>query len=354
MNSPYETFSTIDTSNSVIDADSQAALKAATVIETTLIPHTAFQNAGAKLDQCFRYAAARLEPICVPVIGESRTGKSRSLEVFSNKHPMVRTPTGMLIPVLRVITPSGPTKGALAETMLAAMGDEKFAAGTLPQKTIRLFKLLKACDTRVVIIDEFQQFIDKASERVAYETADWLKNLVDEAKVALVVAGLPSCLKVLDYNEQLDGRFLAPVVLPRFDWATEDSRDEFVAILSAFEETMGQHFKLPALASDEMSFRFYCASGGLIGYLSKMLRLAVWNADEQKCDSIDLPALQIAYEGAVRKIDLDAAEIDPFSPEFSITPSVELLMKVHKIGTREAQGANQRGGPQRKPKLDKI
>ena len=51
-----------------------------------------------------------------------------------------------------------------------------------------------------------------------HHVADWLKILVDETRCALVVAGLPSCQTVIDSNEQLAGRFHAPILMPRFSW----------------------------------------------------------------------------------------------------------------------------------------
>lgn len=50
------------------------------IIENALVPHSAFNAATVRLEQCFKYAHGSSEPICIAVIGESRTGKSRALE----------------------------------------------------------------------------------------------------------------------------------------------------------------------------------------------------------------------------------------------------------------------------------
>jgi len=78
------------------------------------------------------------------------------------------------------------------------------------------------------MIDEFQHFQDKGSRRIMHHVADWLKILVDDSKVALVVAGLSSCGAVISQNEQLAGRFLSPILMPRFDWKIDNHREEFV------------------------------------------------------------------------------------------------------------------------------
>ncbi len=175
--------------------------KLRSIVDNTLVPHTAFEQASSRIEQCFAYADGASEPICIAVVGESRTGKSRVLEECFATHPQARDSEGLNIPILRVKTPSKPTVKGLAELMLRAMNDPRFDAGTENAKTIRLQTLMKNAGTRMVMIDEFQHFYDKGLHKVMHHVADWLKILVDDCKVALVVAGLPSCRAVLDQNE---------------------------------------------------------------------------------------------------------------------------------------------------------
>lgn len=303
------------------------------VVDNTLVPHSAFGKASARLEQCFTYADGAVEPICNALVGESRTGKSRALEECCTNHPQVRTPDGLYVPILRVKTPSKPTVKGLAELMLRAMNDPRFDAGTENAKTIRLQTLMRNAATRMVMIDEFQHFYDKGSHKVMHHVADWLKILVDDSKVALVVAGLPSCRAVLDQNEQLAGRFLSPIFMPRFDWKNDEHREEFVGILAAFQESLGEHFDLPRLDSAEMAFRCYCATGGLMGYLTKFLRQAVWNAIDDNRKSISLDDLASAHDQAVWSHAGVSDIASPFSRSFFPLPSEDLLAKIARIGT---------------------
>lgn len=313
-----------------------------TLIENTLVPHTAFEKASTQLEQCFRYAEDALEPICLPILGESRTGKTRCLENFEMNHPRERTAEGIYIPVFSVKTPAKPTVKGLAEHMLRVLGDPKFDKGTEQVKTYRLQQLMKECKTRVVIVDEFQHFVDKGSSKIAYHVADWLKSLVDECRVAIVVSGLPYCTDVLRGNEQLAGRFMAPVAMPRFNWRKFDHREEFAAILAAFHEQMTKHFDLPDLSSDEMAFRFHCASGGLIGYVTKILRTAVWMALDENRRTITLGDLEVALSMSVELGFHSAQSLAPFSRDFAIAPTTDLLERVAKIGTRDEVAISRR------------
>ena len=303
------------------------------IVETTLVPHTAFAEASQRLEQCFAYADGASEPICIAIVGESRTGKSRALEETFARHPIVRHPEGLTVPILRVKTPSKPTVKGLAELMLRGMNDPKFDSGTENSKTLRLRTLMQNAGTIMVMIDEFQHFYDKGSHKVMHHVADWLKILVDDSKVALVVAGLPTCRAVLDQNEQLAGRFLSPVFMPRFDWRDDDQREEFIGILAAFQESIGAVFDLPRLDGPEMAFRCYCGTGGLIGYLTKFLRQAIWNALDADTKTIGLTGLLRAHDQAVWSKDGPVSLSSPFGKGFSTTPTDDLIARIKRIGT---------------------
>jgi len=302
------------------------------LVDQILVPHTAFMRATAKVEQCIKSVDGKNEPICLALIGESRTGKSRVQEYIEAAYPIVRLDDGLSVPVFRVSTPSMPTVMGLVEIMLEAMGDPKFDKGTERVKTIRLRKLLRNARTKMVVLDEFQHFYDKGSHKIWHYVADWLKILVDQAKVALLVGGLPSCKTVIDQNEQLTGRFLAPVMMPRFDWRNDNSRGEFISILSAFQEVLAKHFDIPCLDEEEMSFRCYCATGGLIGYLAKFLRQAVWNAIDAGSPVISLEDLAQAHGEAVWAQERTSDMPSPFDRSFAVTPTEELLAQVRRIG----------------------
>lgn len=319
-----------------------------TIVESTLVPHTAFQEVSQRLEQCYSYSNGAAEPICLAVVGESRTGKSRVLEECFESHVEERTSEGLQIPVLRVKTPSKPTVKGLVELMLETMKDPKFDSGTENRKTARLRTLMVNAGTRMVMIDEFQHFYDKVSHKVAHHVADWLKILVDNSPVALVVAGLPSCLAVLEQNEQLGGRFLSPCLMPRFLWNTDEHREEFMGILGAFQGSLGRHFDLPQLDSAEMAFRCYCGTGGLIGYLTKFLRQAVWDALDDNRTVISLEHLAAAHDRSVwNKVKLSDVR-SPFSRSFVPYPSEDLVSRIMMIGKPALEVASSRRGRRRK------
>lgn len=311
------------------------------LVDQILIPHTAMKLATQRITQCARAAIGSAEPIGIAILGESRAGKTRCLEHVESLYHPTRCDEGLRVPILRVRVPSNPSVKGLAEALLGQLGDPAPGKGTETNMTRRLITLLYAAQVRMLMLDEFQHFYDRQSHKVMHHVADWLKLVVDESRVALVVSGLTTCQSVLNQNEQLAGRFLAPVYMPRFRWETPDLREEFIAIMGAFRDGM-HRFDLPDLGDEAMAFRFYCASGGLIGYVAKILRQAVWNAVDASTYAIPLEHLAIAHQQSVYVDERSADLPNAFAQDFVLQPDVALLQRVAQIGLAQPEEATHR------------
>lgn len=300
------------------------------IVDRVLIPHQNYLYVQQRLEQLFQRSSHLFEPACLAVFGESRTGKSRSIEEFCSQHPPSRNDDGLTVPILSIKIPSKPTVKSLVEILLSALGDPLSDKGTENAKTARLRRLLVACNVRVIVLDEFQHFYDRGSHKVLHHLADWLKVLVDDCRIALVVVGLPTCQAILSQNEQLAGRFLTPITMHRFDWLKPTDRAEFVAILEAFHEALSKYFDIPLLSSPELAFRCYLATGGLMGYLTKLLRQATWNTLDTGQSFISLPDLVRAEREAIQA---DDASVSPFSQEFKQhSPPHSLVAQALELG----------------------
>jgi len=307
-----------------------------TLIESVLIPHSAFEEASRRAGQSIDYVSeGGKEPVCLAIVGESRTGKSRCIESILARYPTKRTSEGLCVPVLEITVHPKPTVKSLAESFLKKLGVPDWDRGTETQKTARLMAFLHECGVLCLVVDEFHHFYDKTSHKVQHHVADWLKNVVSQGRVALIACGLPSLLSVIDQNEQLAGRFGSPVMMPRFNWLDNDHRAEWLGILAGFDEVLSAHFKMPRLCNLDMGFRCYCATGGLIGYLTNALRQAVWNALDDGSKRIRLQDLDKAYREAVYRLTrrkIPAGEVTPFDPEWNVMPNAASVGAAELVG----------------------
>jgi hypothetical protein len=90
---------------------------------------------------------------------------------------------------------------------------------------------------------------------------------------------------------------------------------------------------MPELYSSEMAFRCYCATGGLMGYLTKFLRQALRDALDAKRRVMTLADLMRAQETAVWSRESAVGVKNPFSSGFVPVPTEDLLAKIARVGT---------------------
>lgn len=255
--------------------------------------------------------------------GPSGSGKTTLIREFmSTSFPGGFIP-GERLTVIRVDMPSSPSKKNLAAAMLAALGDPFASSRThsAEAKFTRIVTLLKNLSTEIVILDEAQHLVDY-KRNSAYEAADWIKSLMNDVEIAVILVGLKRTQGLLWANEQLRRRFSACVDYDRFDWTLREGQQQFAALVNSIRDA------LPAqvidFANDEVLRRFHHASFGLIDYLIKILDRAVWLVQVGRAKGIDLKVLADAFRDEVWSQAPDAR--NPFAKDFDFKP----LIGVHE------------------------
>ena len=239
--------------------------------ERVLVKYPLFKSAVARIQACFDSYGTTAEPDCCPIVGESGGGKTTIISHFASLHPRIDHKWGVEVPMLLAKVPARPTVKSFAETLLYQLGDPLWARGNTVSKSIRLRELLKRCGVRLLALDEFQHFVDARQANIPNEVADWLKEQVEEAGLAIVVLGLQRSLEVLKQNEQLRRRFGATLRVGAFRWDDKDDRTTYRAFLRAVQEQLPEYV-MPPLADLGMAFRMHYGSYGLIGYTMKIIR----------------------------------------------------------------------------------
>lgn len=274
-----------------------------------------------RIAYCKEYSKIAAEPHCLLVVGESGTGKSTLIERFSRDFPRADVNGTMHVPVLATRIPSKPTMKGLVTHLLHELGDPCYDKGTEVQQTIRFRGLFKDCAVELMILDEFQHFIERESDTVLFDVSEWLKNIISDTWKPVVLCGTPECKEVLQANPQLRRRFSARETLASLAWGTGDKEDEFRKFLALLEDALP--LKEPSnLADVNTAFRCYRASeNGIIGYLMKIIRRATVLTLEEKRERITLDDLANAYDDEIAadepgernpfQVDLDSLKVPP-------------------------------------------
>lgn len=187
----------------------------------------------------------------------------------------------------------------------------------------------------MLILDEFQHFIDRDSAQVLKTVTDWLKNLILDTNLPIILIGLPEAEQVLKFksHSQLSRRFANRHYLRPFVWQ-QDGAEEFRTFLHLIES------KLPLLeasnlADEDMARRLYFASDGIVAYIMKLMRYGTYLALQQNLEKLDLKLLAIAFEKYVHADK--PAKVNPF-----LTDKFELEEFKTSRPTAEIEATNNR------------
>lgn len=298
-------------------------------LATKRVTHECYEHALARARQLVRLMEEEDSAVGLAILGHSRVGKSTILKAIRAEFPPYRLDDGVIMPVVYLEIPANPTILGILEVILEKLGDPRADSGSKANRTKRVKKLLKKMGVRVLALDEFQRVEDTSGARTQYKTTEILKELMDAGPTNLLVAGLSKAQKIIYLNEQLRGRFSKSIVLKRFDWFDAEDKTEFLSVLKQWREMLPM-LKLPVLEEESMAFRFYCASGGLIGYAHKILKQAIWNAHDGGNPLITLLDLELAHLQAVEQED--KGDISPFSEHFAMADVPMLVADAKQIG----------------------
>lgn len=249
------------------------------------------------------------------IVGQSGSGKSTVLDFYLQNFPRVRHQDRTEIPVLKVLTPEGPTVKSLAEAILTAMHDPAASHGTTTVKTQRIIHLFRECGVQLLLLDEFHHFYDTHRIKEGVRVTDWLKNLLNASSIPIVLFGLPLAIVALNSNRQLRRRFASPHVLSEFRFQTSEEQREFRGVLAQMQG------KLPVkngidISDPVVARRFYYATHGLIDYVVKLLDDAALHLGANSGAGLSLEVLAESFR---RQIWRDAPDaMNPFTTKVKL------------------------------------
>lgn len=250
------------------------------------------------VQSCHRNSRYYREPKCMLITGRPGVGKTSLAEFYIKDYPRIEKEDTVEVPVLYLKIDVPATPKNLVSALLAALGDPAAESGTIGSQTRRLRKFLEELKTGLIILDEFQHFIDRDSLKVLKTISDWLKLLIDNSRIPVVLMGMPYSHIILDTrgNEQLKRRFSLRRSIEPFGWGGADQdQQDFRSFLKLVDSKL-PFDKGANLACKTMAFRFYCATNGVISYVMDLVRTAALSAIEQSVETVDINLLADAYD----------------------------------------------------------
>ncbi|MDD2500205.1 MAG: TniB family NTP-binding protein [Geobacter sp.] len=235
-----------------------------------IIWHPLFNSAISYLQDAYNSNFNGEDIRCGAILGRSRCGKSTVITEFKNK---ICAEESNEKSVIIVQTPTKATILNMAAQTLKSIGEKNYLSGTAASLTFRAVDLLKRINTKMLVFDEMQNLIDRDSDKLSNEAADWLRELIETIEIPVVLVGLKRTEHIFLINEQLRGRFVESFEMWPFLWNDNSKKEVLFGVLKALQKFYKFENSIQ-LCTEDMAFRMYCASGGLIGYLVKIVKEA--------------------------------------------------------------------------------
>ncbi|MFY2763531.1 TniB family NTP-binding protein [Arenimonas sp. MALMAid1274] len=305
-----------------------------------------FRETKASVDRSLRMAKEARKENCVRGQGPSRAGKTCAGRALIREHMPWRDKDGLHMPRGYLRVPSVPSVSVVGQEVLRALGDSSWDQRRNPvERLARIGEVAEMVGLQALIVDDLHHIVDARGSRVQHTVADLFIDIGNETAVPLVFLGLNRMGTIFEVNEQLRGRTGAPIQYLRLDWRNKKNRELFTDALNSVTAVLRESIPFDKSMDDgTLMFRMYCSTGGLLGYLVLILRVA-----EDMCRGKKIPlgfeALRRAVGVVVGKESSWPGKRDPFHPEFVIEATKESLDAAQAVGKESGPAARKSGAP---------
>jgi hypothetical protein len=204
-------------------------------------------------------------------------------------------------------------------------------------------------------MDEFHHLFDSDRAKVMTKASQWLKVLIVNTGIPVVVCGMPEAEHVLR-AEHTERRFKQRLTLRCFTWRTAGGRREFCGMLKKLVAILPLG-EASNLAEPEMAGRCFLACREVPDYLMTLMRGALAVALHRKSERIELSDLARVYEMKLAQQRVLAEQSNPFigqldqsaldrvqAADQTLTAGVGLTPRASRARKRPAKAGDYLGG----------
>jgi len=223
-------------------------------------------------------------PPCSLIYSDTNNGKTALAHKFARDYsPLEDSPDYGKRPVVYVHAPPFADLNGFYDAILRSLNAPYRSTARAQAKWDQLLQLLTAVGTRVLILDEVNNFlIGKVDQRGMVLNS--LKSLSNELRIPVVAMGTQDAVRVFQTDQQLGNRF-EPIGIPR--WGVSREYALFVArYVQSLELKQESDFR-----SKELVGRIHAMSEGLTGETCKLLALAAETTIHSGREIIDMGTL---------------------------------------------------------------
>lgn len=267
------------------------------LVDGIRVMHPGFVTALSLIEETHNEGRVTNHPLSMLVYGDSGSGKTTVLETYlaSNMHvEEIYSTRGKETRrnILHASISSPATYVGLTEDLLRQLGDRYPTKGTATHKRERLSELIGKYKVELIMLDELQHFVDRDKKQVVLRVSDFLKSLMNELKVPIVLFGLEDSMDVLKVNPQISRR-----VPTRWELKPFEYDDEFETFLLELDNQLLDVFeKQSHLSESDVAERLYYATAGVVNSIMLLVRRAAKSAIMKGRECIEMIDFAEAFE----------------------------------------------------------
>lgn len=283
-------------------------LQRVALLDKVVVPHPAWERAMQGIQECVAKSEVYREPVGSLLLADGGMGKTTVCRAILAQMPhttqVEQQLEKTLIPAFYAEVPSPTTVKSVAASLLAKLNDPSPQAGNTGQMTQRLCKLLAACETKLVLLDEFHHLFDirKTSTRVNSNVCNWIKSLVNQTRVTFCLVGLPQFAPILSCDSQLARRFSLEFSLPPLRVGTTAEPGALLLFLAQIKQTLLHKLQfqaVPYLDQHDIALQIYAATGGSPAFVMALVKEAVRFALDAQSTHLTLDDFSLAWDAGI-------------------------------------------------------
>lgn len=274
---------------------SDVALKIGLPVDQMFINHPAFSNALAALDRIFQLSTKVDMPHGMRLIGSSGTGKTSLLKYFQRSLPKSSLfAEGLGVIYVRV--PMNVSTPYLVSRMLRLYGYpfRRVTWDAMEQRITVLIEAIRQKGTQLIMFDEAHNLAPmpgrkKPSQEEGTSPTDFIRLLIDEARIGTVFSGVDALDGLADLDLSLASRVVG---CHRFELFKYDAT--WIGLIKGFVQQANQ-FDIRVLLEKEVSLQLYKVTEGNLRSLKRLLTEVVLVAVDSGAEKAEIPHIQKAY-----------------------------------------------------------
>ncbi|NRP10112.1 MULTISPECIES: TniB family NTP-binding protein [unclassified Marinobacterium] len=251
------------------------------------------------------------------LLGPSGVGKTRILENYTktylDKQSDLETKTLTKKPILSIRIPASPTPKAIIEKLLTAAGHPFVTSSTQSVLENRLSAVIKNQHVSLIIFDEFQHMLRAQAQKSTRAVLNFIKVLMDENQIAIVMSGTPESLGSIREHEELYQRFTHEhITLRPFKLGSREEISIFSSYLSVCEHILNDlGVNSISLTSEINLARIYLATDGKPRLINRLIVKAIQRAPNKE----NLTLIDFALANTNPPLNPKLGKFNPFQAQ---------------------------------------